>query len=187
MSNLSTVKLYGNLAKKYGEEFQFAIKSVTEAVRALCANFKDFKKDLYEGQYYIFVDDINISDVEVFNPTRETSVIKIVPAVSGSGGFFRVILGAALIGAAFIPGVGPLAAAALKTVGTSLIFGGLSELLFAPNTSSVEDNERPENRPNYSFQGAVNTTAQGGAVPICYGRLIVGSAVISAGISTSDQ
>ncbi|WP_260627457.1 tail assembly protein [Pseudomonas protegens] len=45
----------------------------------------------------------------------------------------------------------------------------------------------PNNRPSYSFNGAVNTSVQGNPVPLLYGRMIVGSAVISAGIYSEDQ
>jgi len=38
----------------------------------------------------------------------------------------------------------------------------------------------------FGFSGPVNTTAQGNPVPIGYGRLIVGSVVISAEILASD-
>jgi len=39
---------------------------------------------------------------------------------------------------------------------------------------------------SYVFNGAVNTTAQGHPVPVGYGRMIVGSAVISAGIDVDE-
>ena len=55
-----------------------------------------------------------------------------------------------------------------------------------PTPKATEPSERPENKPSYSFNGAVNTTAQGHPVPVGYGRLIVGSAVISAGIDVDE-
>jgi hypothetical protein len=39
--------------------------------------------------------------------------------------------------------------------------------------------ERPENDPSRLFGGAVNTTAQGHPIQICYGEVEVGSAIIS--------
>lgn len=42
------------------------------------------------------------------------------------------------------------------------------------------------NQPSYVFNGAVNTESQGHPVPLCYGRMRVGSAVISAGIEADD-
>ena len=55
-----------------------------------------------------------------------------------------------------------------------------------PDAQASEPSERPENKPSYSFNGAVNTTAQGHPVPVGYGRLVVGSAVISAGIDVDE-
>jgi predicted phage tail protein len=44
---------------------------------------------------------------------------------------------------------------------------------------------------NFSFSGITNTSQQGLAVPIAYGRVVVGSAVISSGLdvdhSPNDQ
>jgi len=46
--------------------------------------------------------------------------------------------------------------------------------------------EKEANRPSFLFSNVVNTTAQGHCVPVGYGRMRVGSAVISAGITTED-
>ena len=53
-------------------------------------------------------------------------------------------------------------------------------------TFKILDENEKLNTPSYLFNGAVNTTAQGHPVPIGYGRLIVGSAVISASIVTTE-
>ena len=68
---------------------------------------------------------------------------------------------------------------------TVILLGELGRS-FAPTPKATEPSERPENKPSYSFNGAVNTTAQGHPVPVGYGRLIVGSAVISAGIDVDE-
>jgi predicted phage tail protein len=39
---------------------------------------------------------------------------------------------------------------------------------------------------NYAFNGAANTVRQGVPVPICYGQLMVGGAVISSGITNEN-
>ena len=66
-----------------------------------------------------------------------------------------------------------------------MILGGVAQMI-APTAKSSDPSERPENQPSYVFNGAVNTTAQGHPVPVGYGRLIVGSAVISAGIDVDE-
>ena len=128
-------------------------------------------------------------------PASEREVIKIIPAIGGSGGLGKVLLGAALIGLSFIPGLqaplfaatwGPLAgvsfASIAGSIGFSLVLGGVSSMLFKPNTVKSTSSERPNNRPSYSFNGAINTVGQGNPVPLAYGRLRVGSQVISAGL-----
>ena len=40
---------------------------------------------------------------------------------------------------------------------------------------------------NYSFSGVTNTSQVGTAVPICYGRLFVGSSVISSGLDVDQE
>ena len=42
MSNLKTIKLYGDLGERFGHEFLFEVYSPIEAIRLLAANFKDF-------------------------------------------------------------------------------------------------------------------------------------------------
>jgi predicted phage tail protein len=65
--------------------------------------------------------------------------------------------------------------------GSALLMGGIAQLLApTPDTPSDTDME------NYSFSGAVNTTQQGVAIPVCYGQLMVGGAVISAGMKAED-
>jgi predicted phage tail protein len=78
-----------------------------------------------------------------------------------------------------------LSQSTLYSVGTAMILGGVSQMI-APTPKAAEPYEPPENKPSYSFNGAVNTTAQGHPVPVGYGRLIVGSAVISAGIDVDE-
>lgn len=69
-------------------------------------------------------------------------------------------------------------------MGMSLALGGVAQLL-APKVKA-ESKEAVENKPSYIFNGAVNTVAQGNPVPILYGRMRVGSQVVSAGITSND-
>ena len=119
--------------------------------------------------------------------------------------------GAGLFGAGF--GVfGPLAPATIATlttvgtvtsaIGAALILSGTAQLLSPqpadlPGLTSFggggrndsfnpSNNDPADNRSSYIYNGAVNLTAQGNPVPICYGRMRVGSVVVSAGVSTTD-
>jgi predicted phage tail protein len=58
--------------------------------------------------------------------------------------------------------------------------------MLAPQPKTPGTPDRPENKPSYVFDGPINTAAQGNPVPVCYGRLIVGSQVISAGMVAEE-
>ena len=68
----------------------------------------------------------------------------------------------------------------LSGVGTMMVAGQLLQML-SPQPDTGDAEERAE---NYLFSGAVNTTRQGGPVPLVYGRVLTGSSTISASIFT---
>lgn len=175
---MKQIKLYGHLGAKFGKIFTIDVSSPHEAIRALSANIKGFKEYLSRNSapgYHIFIDKQNIGENELSLPIGDKEVIKIVPVVHGSGGFFKVILGIALL------------VITQGKFGLSLVLSGISEILFAaPKKKNSTGNQKVENTPSYVFDGPVNTTAQGNAIPLCYGRLLVGSQVISAGLSAKQ-
>jgi predicted phage tail protein len=192
-----TVILYGYLAEQFGKTHKLAIKTPAEAIRALSANYADFKKTIIESghEYRVMVGKEDRADDEGLH-LPATKTIKIVPLVNGSGGFGKALLGAALIVASFyLPGATYFSAASsfsinasaiAASVGFSLLLGGVSQMLFAPPKPKSGENEKASNRPSYAFNGAVNTTGQGNPVPVAYGRVRVGSQVLSAGLRASD-
>ena len=68
-------------------------------------------------------------------------------------------------------------------MGVALVVAGIASMM-APDGS--KDTERPENKPSYIFNGAVNTYRQGNPIPVGFGILQVGSQVISAAIKNVD-
>ena len=72
----------------------------------------------------------------------------------------------------------------MATIGASMILGGVIELLSPVAKTNSGDGESATNKPSYNFNGAINTQAQGHPVPLAYGRVMCGSAVISAGMVT---
>jgi len=184
-----TVKLLGELGKKFGKKHTLAISSPAEAVRALCANFPDFEKFVISssdrGVGYKVLSDRSQIDVDTLHDPASKSVT-IAPVLAGAGGSVgKIILGATLIAASFfVPGLSPFVANFVFSVGVSLAISGVTQML-----SPVPQSNGPaetQTEPSYLFNGPLNTTAQGHPVPIGYGRLLVGSAVISAGIVTQE-
>jgi predicted phage tail protein len=76
-----------------------------------------------------------------------------------------------------------LATQGLGYLGTALLLGGASMML-APD---VPDGTSAEKAENYLFSGPVNTIKQGSAIPLVYGRAIVGSSTISASVFTNTS
>lgn len=203
---MKTVKLLGELGKNFGKEFTLDIKNPAEAIRALCANFPEFEKHLIESEkrgvaYRVLVGKASVKLNELANPSGKQE-IKFVPVLQGAGGNTgMIILGAALIVASFyVPGSMFAIEAALATgisvttmagytfaVGAMLALSGAAGILTPSQGGAPQDmNNSPDNKPSYTFNGAINTSAQGYPVPVGYGRMIVGSAVISAGIVAEE-
>lgn len=189
---MTKIKLYGVLREKFGKEYNLDVKSPAEAIRALCANLDGFEKFLKEAQdnkieFKVLADNVEISKIDdLKNPLSKE--LRIVPVVSGANGEARTLIGAVLITAAFILG-GPAAstsASILLNTGAALVISGISQMLAPSPKNTMGPREKAENTPNYSFNGPVNTTAQGHPVPVGYGKMIIGGAVISAGISMTQ-
>lgn len=200
---LKTVLLSGRLASKFGRTRKLAVSSPAEAAFALCMTVPGFEKELLAAsergvKYACFAGRRNISEEGLAQPVEE-GVIRIVPVLQGSkrGGLFQVVLGAALIGAAFaapqmglgllkLGTQGAVVAPALLGMGVSMALGGVVQMI-SPQQRGLSTRDNPENGASYSFNGPVNTTAQGNCVPVLYGEMMVGSAVVSAGIYAEDQ
>ncbi|WP_259744918.1 tail assembly protein, partial [Pseudomonas protegens] len=127
----------------------------------------------------------NLSEDDLGKPTGR-GVIRIVPVIAGSkrAGLLRTIVRAVLIIASFF--VAPGAQTAFLGAGVGMTAGGVIQML-SPQAKGLGTQDSPNNRPSYCFNGAMNTSVRGNPVPLLYGRMIVGSAVIRAGIYSEDQ
>lgn len=143
-------------------------------------------------------------------PWSEREVFSIAPVIVGaSRGIGRILAGIGLVALAFVTYGGSLAlgatgltvkagltgfaafgagaAAAAGTLGIGLIIGGVAQLISpTPTMGGLTSGREAARLESFSFSGIVNTSKQGMAVPICYGRAFVGSAVISSGLDV-DQ
>lgn len=193
----TTLRLYGPMGRMFGRVHHVHLDSNTpaEAVRYLCSQFPKAKAYLMQAKdngvgFAVFRGKENLTREQLQEPAGNDE-IRIAPIILGSknGGIFNIILGAVLIVvgvvidiyAPYLSTVGN----ALIGMGVSMVVGGVVQLL-TPMPKGPKNTDRPENQPSYVFTGAVNTQAQGNPVPLLYGRMIVGSAVISAGINAED-
>ena len=209
------VKVYGPLAKFVGQRrFLAEISNAGEAVRMLLANFPGLDRHMADQHYKVIVDGYDADLEELHHPASQT--IKIVPVLGGAGSTAgKILTGVALVAAAIVLGpasggflglgmglsgagmgiVGSSVAILAGTIGTSLVLGGVAQLLSpTPQIGSIGPASSNTFRPNstegtemdpqesYSFSGIQNTSRMGLPVPVVYGETIVGSVVISAGI-----
>ena len=201
---IRTVKLRGHLGRKFGKEYKFDVASAAEAVKALCHQVKGFKQYLQDGngkeqKFKLVVNGSALETPEKSIAMQSDGDIEIVPVIKGSGGdfgnIFQVVLGAALVGAAFGlfgPGAGAflgefgISYATAGYVGGALLFSGvIGSLLKPPQAPSPMETSVDQNR-SYLFNGAVNTVQQGQPIPIGYGKLKIGSQVVSVNVSTAQ-
>ena len=196
---MKKIVLYGELGKRFGKYHTFSVRNAAEAIRALKANFRGFASFMTSAHehglgFKIFSGHSDLDYGDLANPTGEKDVIRIVPVLMGSkSGWVRILIGAAVVyTGSLIAGAGaasgnPLVAGlgtAVMSYGVSMIIGGVVQLLSKPPATPGSPESR--NRDSYIFNGPENTSAQGRPVPVVYGEMIVGSAVISAGIETYE-
>ena len=202
---LRKLKLYGELAKFVGhKEFEVQVDTVGKAVSFLIHNFPQIERFMSPKYYQVKVGNYDIDKNELTYPVGQED-IHFIPAISGAGrGMGKVLLGAALIGAAFLnPALGLSSFAKTQVgsavafgklgfltkaavyVGASLVLQGVSDLLFPlPEPQKFNSEEDPQ--LSFSFSGVQNTSRAGTPVPIVYGEIFTGSVVISAAIDTNQ-
>ena len=206
-----TVTVHGHLREHIGRaQMPLAIHSASEAVRALECNFPGFMSELREGNYHVVkgnprVDGVSLDAEWLASPLpMSVTELHFIPVPQGSGGgkngkgIFSMILGVALIAAAFWTGGGTLAGAfsilgvevsftQIALIGASMFLQGAAALLTpSPKVADYTQRERPEERASFIFNGPVNVTQPGAAVPICYGKFLVGSVVLSGALISED-
>lgn len=199
---MATIVLYGPLKTAFGSDFRLEVSTVAEAIRALGINLPGFLTFLTEpdNHYKVLVDGESVAEEDLSaSYLRTPSKIMIIPVVAGAkGGGEKILSGAALLAVAYFAPVAfgevagviggtsaaGIAQAAAMNIGISLMVTGLAEVLTKPpKDADLSETQRSE---SYLSNGPKNVSAQGRVIPIGYGRLRVGSRIISAGIESKD-
>ena len=204
---LRKIKVYGSLAKFLKQRvFQADVATPGEAVRFLIANFPQVRGHMSDKHYQVLVSGnalaIGDEPEQLHHPIGAQEEIKIVPVMAGAGGGTgRTLLGALLVTASFFfpaaAGVTPAlqlgastftaTGAALFSIGSSLVLGGVAQLLSPTPRFGAGAGSDQDPRKSYSFSGIQNVGRQGVPVPIVYGETIVGSVVVSSTLLTDDR
>ncbi len=99
------------------------------------------------------------------------------------GGFLKIVVGAILVAGALTIG-GPVASWGLWTkiafsAGTSLVFGGLSDLLFKPDLPTLSGAGGDKSTQTYNWSGIKTMANPDSPIPVIYGTHNVGGNLIS--------
>lgn len=193
-------KLYGFLADEFGADHWIDVKTPAEAVRALCCTIDGFEERIAGEKIFgfaLFVDEIAVEKESIEFPVSEKEVVKLVPQLmAAKDGWTNIMIGIAMIALVWATsgtGVGLYASmtgatgvsALAVNMGLAMMIGGVSTLLAASPGSSDGSIGNQAQHPSFVFSGAINTTAQGNAIGVLYGRLLTGSQVASSGIDSN--
>ena len=224
------VRLLGDLGERYGAEHTyFNLRTPADAIKLLCINSSAFQEELMHahehGVGYRLIQagtDLDLKDLQL--PFGSNDLI-LTPVIAGSGGGIgKTIAGVALIAAAIIlapvsggtsvgflgaTGTGFLSAGAsvaIGSIGTSLLLGGVSEMLSPqPTIPKLSSSNRlgsgeasstdgpqgvtrgTDGRQSYAYTGAANSVGVGATIPVAYGEVLIGSHLISANVDVADE
>lgn len=189
------VRFHGSL-KQFGSEFRLDCKTPAEVVQALTSQIPKLRQFIQQGLFTVRVGrdyfDNRYLEQGLNQKLKDDATVHFTPALKGSkrGGLFGVIAGVALIATAFALGplgfsvIGANAAWMVGGVGASMLLGGVAQMLTKmPSMSAGKDAEKKQST---SFSNLSNMAAQGRPMPLAYGRIRVGSLIISQGVETMD-
>lgn len=162
------IVLHGLLAERFGREYTILTDVPAEAIEGLSRQLLDWPRDL-------LIDAIGFDTEALLNAPTDRQELHLMPAMRGGGGKWgQIILGAALIGVAFIPGFQGVALLGLNItrgmifmMGAGMMMAGISQVFMKAPT--VDKSADP---PASKYLGInKNTTAAGTLIAGAWGRI----------------
>ena len=197
---MKVVKVYGALRKRLGQcRFEFDVATPAQAIKALCVNFPGLEKWFIDSEkdgvgYRVAVSKEKVTEQDVSSllmPFSDKEVFSITPVVAGAGrGTGQILAGVALVALTLVPGGLPIAgtlATKIGLLGGSLILSGIATAISPQPDMGLERGREAAKLESFVFNNVVNTSKQGLPVPIAYGRVFVGSAVLSSGLDVDQK
>ena len=175
---MKKVYLHGSLGERFGKEWTLNVHSASDAFSAINANVDGFVEYLSrrarDGVGYTITTK-NINEIKPdgncfkhfvtrnnLDMNLSSEEIHIAPIAQGGMGFFAAL------------GIKTFFGKMLFVMAATMVIQGILNSLFKP-----PKRDDPTTSKSYLFQGAQNRQQQGIPVPLGYGRLRVGSAVVS--------
>lgn len=166
--------------------------NAAECLSCLYHQVEGFRKEIFDGNFHVRINKKDYN-METINCGLRASlpagaVIHIIPAVEGSGkkvlGWVGVIAGIALIATGIFAPVSAVWASTMIGAGAALTGAGAALLLTRTPSFTADNNNDGETNNNTSFSSLDNGIAQGAAVPLIYGQIMIGSKIISQGLES---
>lgn len=192
--------------KKFGE-FEVAGYTAADCIRGVAMQIPELYTRIVNGYFTIrhrngkFSEKMTLETAtkEIFN-YNEQQIIEVIPVVVGATGNSRddtnigyIVAGVSLIIVGIIVGVfswgaaspisaalGAQGAALIGAMATTAITTGLSLTFTGIAGLVAKQEEEEEQEAKYSFTGPTNISKQGVAIPLIYGKVGVGSNLISS-------
>ena len=178
------VRFYGSL-KQFGTEFRLDCKTPAEVIQALTSQIPKLRQFIQQGLFTVRVGrdylDNRYLEQGLNQHLKDDATVHFTPVLKGSkkAGLFQTIVGAVMVvvGAVFQQYY-------LVGAGIAMAAGGVAQML--TKMPSMSTGKEAEKKQSTSFSNLSNMAAQGRPVPLAYGRIRVGSLIISQGIETMD-
>ena len=179
------IYLKGRMGKLFGEHHRLNCKTVQEAMHAIDTmkgGLRQYLMDCTENNVKFTVqkgEEFLTNQTAGIELAKDDIIITPVPSGAAKDGMKELIIGILLIIIGLSTGdAGSLSKGAqlLVTVGTQLALNGIVKLM-------TDEPESLDEQESTLFNGPINNTKSGIPVPLAYGRMEVGGAVINFGFT----
>lgn len=179
------IYLKGRMGKLFGEHHRLNCKTVQEAMHAIDTmkgGVRQYLMDCTENNVKFTVqkgEEFLTNQTAGIELAKDDIIITPVPSGAAKDGMKELIIGVLLIIIGLSmgdPGTMSKGAQMLVTVGTQLALNGIVKLM-------TDEPESLDEQESTLFNGPINNTKSGIPVPLAYGRMEVGGAVINFGFT----
>lgn len=179
---LRRIHLHGSLKSIHPEVIELHAATVAEALQAITRQLKGFAGNAVTGPLRVKV--AGFETVESLIAPSDARDLHLFPQLNGgkNGGFFQVLIGAVLIAASFIPGVGTTLGPILLKVGIMMVLGGVLQFFNTPK----RDNKDSVEKKSHYLGAPKNTVEIGTRIPILCGEDKIGGHYLSFNIDAVD-
>jgi predicted phage tail protein len=181
--NKVKIILHGYLKQLHPGELILSGRTVAEIINGMCKTTKAFNVGPTEEKHVISVLGFEKKE-SLYEPIDpELKELHMVPAMVGgkSGGFIKIVIGAVLIAASFIPGLN-----FLLPIGISMVLGGVLELLTPQPRADTFGNGEADPEASKYLGATQNTVKIGTRIPLLYGEMKAYGHYLSFDVDAKD-